>query len=234
MKTTLFVPVLNECEGMKIIMPRIKKEWVDEIFIMDGGSIDGTVELAKQMGYKVSVQKRKGIRHAYTEALAQVKGDVIIPFSPDGNSIPEVIPQLIAKISEGYDMVTASRYLGDAKSDDDGAVTGFGNWMFTKLINILHGGSYTDAMVMYRAWRKQVFYDLDLHKDESYAFEEKMFHTVVGVEPLLSVRAAKRKLKYAEIPADEPPRLGGKAKLQPLRWGASYLYEVLREKFIWK
>ncbi len=42
MKTTLFVLAYNEIEGMKAIMPRIKKEWVDEIIIVDGGSTDGT------------------------------------------------------------------------------------------------------------------------------------------------------------------------------------------------
>ena len=44
LKTTLFIPVLNELEGSKIIMPRIKKEWFDEIIVVDGGSNDGTVE----------------------------------------------------------------------------------------------------------------------------------------------------------------------------------------------
>jgi glycosyltransferase involved in cell wall biosynthesis len=42
MKTALFVLTYNEIEGMKAIMPRIKKEWVDEIIIVDGGSSDGT------------------------------------------------------------------------------------------------------------------------------------------------------------------------------------------------
>ena len=47
MKTTLLIPTVNEIEGMKIIMPRIKKEWVDEILIVDGGSTDGTLEYAR-------------------------------------------------------------------------------------------------------------------------------------------------------------------------------------------
>ena len=39
------------------------------------------------------------------------------------------------------------------------------------------------------------------------------------IEPVNSVRAAKAKLKVAEIPGDEPPRIGGEPKLQVLRWG---------------
>jgi glycosyltransferase involved in cell wall biosynthesis len=231
MKTTLLIPTLNEIDGMKAIMPRIKNEWVDQILFVDGGSTDGTVEYAAAQGYPLVRQVQKGIRYAYIEALPHIGGDVVITFSPDGNSIPELLPPLIDKMREGYDMVIVSRYAPGAHSDDDDRVTAFGNFMFTKLINLFHGGKYTDAMVMYRAWRKDIFTALDLDKDASYATEERLFNTRVGVEPLLSIRAAKRKLKCAEIPGDEPPRIGGDRKLQVLRWGAAYMYEVLREKF---
>ncbi len=55
-----------------------------------------------------------------------------------------------------------------------------------------------------------------------------------GKTELLSVRAAKMKLKVAEIPGDEPRREGGERKLQVLKWGAAYMFEVLREVVIWK
>ena len=47
MSTALLVLTLNEIDGMRQIMPNIKKEWVDEIVIVDGGSTDGTVNEAK-------------------------------------------------------------------------------------------------------------------------------------------------------------------------------------------
>src|ERR1039457_5602197 len=110
MKITLFVLTYNEIEGMKAIMPRIKEEWVDQIIIADGGSTDGTLEYARQQRYTVFVQREKGIRHAYIEGFPLIIGDIVITFSPDGNSVPEAIPALIEKIKEGYDMVIASRY----------------------------------------------------------------------------------------------------------------------------
>ena len=234
MKVTLLIPTLNEIDGMRAIMPLIKKEWCDQIIILDGGSTDGTIEYAKEQGYFVYVQKQAGFRHAYIEALPLIEGDVVLTFSPDGNSIPELIPELIDKMKEGYDMVIVSRYLGDAKSDDDDLITGFGNWFFTKTINILHGGNYTDAMVIFRAFKKDMIYSLDLDKEESYSTVEKLFRTKISWEPLLSVRAAKRKLKITEIPGDEPPRIGGERKLQILRWGAAYYFQFISEKFFWR
>lgn len=234
MKTTLIILTLNEIDGMRAIMPQINPDWYDQLIILDGGSTDGTIEYAKEQGYFVYVQKEKGIRFAYREVLPYIEGDVVMTFSPDGNSIPELLPNLIAKMKEGYDMVIVSRYLGSAKSEDDDIVTGFGNWLFTNTVNFLHGGNYTDVMVLYRAYKTQMIYDLDLDKDESFALPEKMFFTRISWEPLMSVRALKRKLKVGEIPGDEPPRIGGERKLQVLRWGAAYYFQFFRELWFWR
>ncbi len=234
MKTTLIVLSYNEVDGMREIMPQIHPDWCDQIIILDGGSTDGTLEYAREHGYFVYVQKEKGIRFAYREVLPYIEGDVVITFSPDGNSIAKLLPDLIAKMKEGYDMVIVSRYLGDAKSEDDDFVTGFGNWLFTSTVNFLHGGNYTDVMVLYRAYKTQMIYDLDLDKDESFALPEKLFFTRISWEPLLSVRALKRKLKVGEIPGDEPPRIGGERKLQIFRWGAAYYFQFFRELWFWR
>ena len=234
MKTTLIVCTLNEIDGMRAIMPQIKKEWCNQVIILDGGSTDGTIEYARDNGYFVYVQKKKGFRHAYVEVLPYIEGDVMITFSPDGNSIPELIPDLIHKMAEGYDMVIASRYLGDARSEDDDFITAFGNWLFTGTVNLLFRAHYTDAMVILRAYKKQLIYDLELDKNESYELPEKLFHTHISLEPLLSVRAVKRKLKVAEIPGPEPPRIGGERKLQIWRWGAAYYFQFIREVFNWR
>ena len=234
MKVTLFVPAMNEVEGMRVIMPRIQRDWCDQILVIDGGSTDGTIEYAKEQGYTVYVQKKPGLRHAYIEGFPLVEGDVVITFSPDGNSIPELIPDLIAKMKEGYDMVIISRYLGLAKSEDDDVITTFGNWLFTKTVNVLHGGCYTDCMVMYRAYKTALFKDLGLDREDAYALPERLFFTTLGIEPLLSVRAAKRKLKITEIPGDEPARIGGQRKLQIIRWGGGYYFQFLRELWFWR
>ena len=225
---------LNEIEGMKVIMPQIQRNWCDQIIVVDGGSTDGTIEWAQAQGYFVYVQKKPGFRHAYNEVLPHIEGDVVITFSPDGNSLADLIPALIDKMKQGYDMVIVSRYLGSARSQDDDMITAFGNWLFTRTINLLHGGHYTDAMVIFRAYRKQLIYDLDLTNDDGYRLAEKLFCTRISWEPLLSVRAAKCKLKVAEIPGDEPPRIGGERKLKILQWGAAYYFQFIREIFCWR
>lgn len=222
MNVSLFIPTLNERLGMEQIMPRVNTMLFSQILVSDYNSTDGTADYAQSLGYDVYHQKQRGIRFAYVEAWPQIVGDYVITFSPDGNCPPEDLPRLIAKAHEGFDMVIASRYLPPAKSDDDGLITGFGNWWFTKTVNALHGGSFTDAMTIFRIYRTKLFYELGINHDNPYQLPERLFSTRMGIEPLLSLRAARAKCRIAEISSDEPKRIAGDPKVQILRWGAAY------------
>jgi glycosyltransferase involved in cell wall biosynthesis len=231
MKVTLLALTLNEIDGVRAILPRIAPDWVDQILVLDGGSTDGTTEWARAHGYEVYVQRRRGIRHAYLEALPLVRGDVILSLSPDGNCDPAAIPRILAKMRQGYDLVIGSRYLGEARSEDDDLVTGFGNWLFTRTVNLLYRARYSDVMVIYRAFTKKLIYELGLDRHESYTLPERLFRTVISWEPLMSVRAAKYHRRIGEVAAGEPKRIGGSRKLQILRWGAAYYFQIWKERF---
>lgn len=236
LSTTLLVMTLNEIDGMKAVMPRVKREWVDQILVLDGGSTDGTVEWARQQGYEVLIQSEPGFRAAYQEAWPLVRGEVVIYFTPDGNTVPEAVPQLAAKMEEGYDLVIGSRYLGNAKSQDDDLITGFGNWVFRTLLNLLlrplNSPRMTDPLIMFRAHRKGLPRRLGLDRPEPFVGLEKLFRTRVDWIPLMSMRAMKGGVRWTELPADEPARIGGVRKLKILQWGSVYFLQLLREAIL--
>lgn len=232
MKVTLLIPTKNEIEGVKAIMPRIRKEWVDEILFVDANSTDGTLDYIKENGYKFITQKEPGVLAAWWEGFEASTGDAIILFSPDGNSVPEVIPQLVEKMKEGnYDIVIASRYMKGATNEDDSRITAFGNSFFTGLINFLFSGKYTDALGMYKIFKKELLTNLELYKEKNAVFEI-----------LIAIRAAKRKLKVVEIPGDEPKRIGeeaGASRAWPgffgkIRGGWAMISCILKEFFFWR
>lgn len=234
MKVTLFIPVLNEIEGVKVIMPRIKREWVHEIIVVDGHSTDGTREYFEENGFRVITQKLPGSKGAWWTGFATATGDIIIPFSPDNNSIPELIPVLIDKMQEGHDMVIASRYKDGAKSYDDDFLSAWANFIFNKIINFLFWSHYTDALVMYRAFRRDILAKLGFNKDTGHKFN---IYNVGLYDVLLSIRCAKMKLKVTEIPGDEPDRIGQKgSRAHPSIWRKSHsgilmLFHILKEYF---
>ena len=82
MSVSLIILTLNEIDGLKTMMPRIKKEWVDEIVVVDGGSTDGTIEEAKTQGYKVVVQEITGRGEGFRTGLNNSNGNIIIYFYP--------------------------------------------------------------------------------------------------------------------------------------------------------
>ena len=85
---------------------------------------------------------------------------------------------------------------------------------------------------MYRAFTKKIVYKLQMNQETAYAAAERLFNTKISWEPLLSIRCAKNKCRTAEIAGDEPLRIGGIRKLQTLKWGAAYLYQVFYERFV--
>ncbi|MFC1703861.1 glycosyltransferase family 2 protein [Candidatus Omnitrophota bacterium] len=220
MTFSLIMLCLNEIECLKVILPRIKKEWVDEIIIVDGHSTDGSIEYARALGFDVLLQKEKGPIAGYQEAIEKAKGDVVITFTPDGNMIPEKIPELVEKMREGYDMVIVSRYAPGAKSYDDTAISGFGNWMFTKMVNVLFRAKYTDVLGFYRAFRKDLFQRLGLEGNIR-----------ISVDTQLCIRCAKKRLKVAEIPGDEPPRISGRSYRSIIKNGCLELFTIVEERF---
>jgi len=219
MKFTLLILCKNEIECLKAVLPQINKDWVEEALLVDGGSTDGSIEFAEQLGFNVYRQKEKGIIAGYREAMAVAKGDAVIIFTPDGNMIPEKIPELTAKMRQGYDAVIVSRYKDGAKSYDDTLVSGFGNWMFTKMVNVLFKADYTDVLGGYKAYRKDIFERLGIEiKDRP-------------VETRVCIRMAKKGFKFAEIPGDEPKRVAGSSYRSIVRNGLNELSIIIEEFF---
>lgn len=216
MKISLLIFCLNEIEALKVVVPRIQPEWVDEVFIIDGGSSDGSIEFAEACGFRVYRQKSHGIIPAYREALEISSGDYVITFTPDNNMIPEKIPELVQKLREGYDMVIVSRYLQGAKSEDDTLVSGFGNWLFTAMVNLLFRSSYTDVLGFYRGFRKNLITELGIKP-------------CVTIDTQLCIRCKKENKRVAEIPGDEPPRIGGASIRSIIGNGLMELFTIISE-----
>lgn len=214
----LLIPVLNEEIALQQILPQLDPGWVDEILFVDGGSVDRTVEVIRQWGHgRLVIQKQHGLSNAYWESFPHIRSQAILTFSPDGNSPPEAIPRLVEAAQEGWDMIIASRYLPGAGSEDDDPVTAFGNWMFTRTINWLFNGRYTDCLVMLRIYRRELIEQM------------RMYTRAPVFEQQLAIRCAVFGRRVHEIPAREPKRIGGVRKMKVLVNGWATVDLIARE-----
>ena len=222
MSSSLVIPTLNEVVGIKKIMPLIKREWVDEIIIVDGGSTDGTVVEAEKMGLKVIRQKTKG-KHgaAIHDGFEHTDADILIMFGADGNNEPDEIPKIIAKMKEGYDQVIVSRFSKTSINEDAGLIDGFGNKMFTRLANTLYGGHLVDALSSSRAITRKAWNEIKL---------DDFGMTLVYQ---MSIRGLIKNQKIIEIVGNERARVGGERKMHRIPTATRLTARIIRELF-WK
>ena len=221
MSIIVFVLTLDEIAGVSQIMPHVKKEWADRIIFVDGGSTDGTIEKAQELGFEIIHQKNKGEGNACRVGTDATESDYVMFFSPDGNDEPKDIPRLIEKTKEGYDIVHISRFGKNSISDDANLLDRFGNRMFTFLVNTFFGGNYTDALNGFRIIRRKIWNELKT--DAQY----------LNVEQQTCIRLAKRKIPIFEIDGREPKRIGGERKMRPLTTGAQLSYQIIKEFIFW-
>jgi glycosyltransferase involved in cell wall biosynthesis len=214
----LLLPTLNEIDGLTKIFHTIDQSLFEQILIVDGGSTDGTVEFATKHAIPMISQARPGLGFAVLDAIKLLKTDCVIEFSLDGNCLVDQLPEICKKLREGFDLVVVSRYLPPAISYDDSFITGFGNWMFTRLIRGLGKFPATDALTMYRGFDCKII--------QFPEFEKLLYGPVF--EPLVSAIAGLRNLKTCEIPGDEPKRIGGISKMSVSYNGSCILLMIVR------
>lgn len=219
MKFTLLILTLNEIEGLKKILPQIKKTFRHEIIVMDGHSTDGTLEYLKKNKIKFYKQKKSGLGPAYNEAIKKCSGDIVITFSPDGNSDVNRLNDLMKLMSNNIDIGIVSRYKDWAKSYDDDNVTSFGNWLFTGIYNFFYKQSISDLLVIFRAFKKSLVSELNIN------------HEGIAWTTMMMCRAAKKNKIIGEIPGNEPLRIGGKRKMNPIINGLAEIKMLIKEFF---
>ena len=221
MSTAIIIPTLDEIDGVTHILPQVKKQWAETFVIVDGGSTDGTVEKAKELGFDVIHQHNKGEGNAYRIGVDATKSDFVMFFSPDGNDRPDNIQKLIQKAEEGHDVVHITRFGKNGRSEDAGWLDTFGNLMFTFLVNTFFGAVYTDCEYGFRIIRRKVWNDL------------KTDAQFLNAEQQITIRLAKRKIPIYEIGGIEPRRIGGQRKVRPLIVGAQLSYQIIKEFIFW-
>jgi glycosyltransferase involved in cell wall biosynthesis len=217
---SVVIPAKNEARNLEHVFGTIP-EWVDEIVLVDGHSVDDTVEVAQKLHPAVRIvhQLGRGKGDALKAGFMAAKGEIIVMMDADGSTDGREIPRFVAALTTGADFAKGSRFASGGGSDDITFSRHVGNRVLSGLVNIFFGTRYTDLCYGYNAFWAKNLSKLDLDCD---GFE---------VETVMNVRAAKAGLAIQEIPSYEHLRIHGLSNLKVFRDGMRIIKFIFRERF---
>ena len=115
----LVLIVWNEVEGCKLDVPRLPRAEFDEVFAIDGGSTDGTVDYLEAQGIPVFRQRRRSLNAAYADAVDRARSEAVVIVFPKGTIDPAFASECCRHLEAGYDLVIASRNVPGAHNEED-------------------------------------------------------------------------------------------------------------------
>jgi glycosyltransferase involved in cell wall biosynthesis len=135
---SVVIPALNEERNLPHVFAALP-EGIDEVILVDGGSVDDTVAVARQLRPDVVVvqQTRTGKGNALACGFAACTGDIIVMIDADGSTDPAEIPLFVAKLMAGDDFVKGSRFDKGGHSHDITKLRKLGNDGLNLVVNVL-------------------------------------------------------------------------------------------------
>ena len=201
MNASLVIPALNEEDSLPHVLDAINKDLLLEVILVDGGSQDRTVAIARDFGALVINEPQPGYGRACAAGVANARGEIVIFMDADGADDPGQIPDLLVPITQaGADMVLGSRLAGSISPGAMPWHQKFGNWLSSGLIRLLYGLPITD-LSPFRAVLRAKLLDLNM-QEMTYGWPTEMI-----------TRAARQGWSIIEVPVNYHPRLGGKSKI---------------------
>lgn len=217
---TVIIAALNEEEGIGPTLRELRKALEDPFYlVIDGNSVDGTVEIAKEMGAEVVVQEGRGKGQAVAQALENMNAGTryVVFIDADYTYPAEYIPKMIEILEGNPDvgMVTGNRFNERFHLKDMDDAYYLGNRFLAFMQYLLNGVKLRDPLTGLRVVRWEILRDWK-PKAKSFDVEAELNHFV-----------EKRGYRLLEIPIHYRKRLGEK-KLK-LRHGFTILRRILLE-----
>jgi glycosyltransferase involved in cell wall biosynthesis len=228
---SVVIPALNEGRNIPYVFARIPPD-VLEVILVDGCSVDDTVEVARRMRPDVNVvqQCRKGKGNALACGFEAATGDIIAMLDADGSTDPAEIPRFVGALLDGADFAKGTRFSGDGGSSDITGLRAIGNRMLTAFFNLCYRRKYSDLCYGYNVfWRRHVpILGLDARSpldDDGLPSWGDGFE----IETLIHVRVAQAGLRVTEVSSFEHERIHGVSNLNAPRDGFRVVRTILSE-----
>jgi glycosyltransferase involved in cell wall biosynthesis len=198
----IIIPALNEAGNIGRLVAEALVTSPVHVIVADNGSTDGTAEEARAAGAQVVYEPRRGYGYACAAGVAAAQdADVLAFLDGDYSSLPAELPTVLAPIlTDEADLVLGSRPRSHIAPGAMPPQQRFGNWLASRLMNLLYGLSVTD-LGPYRAIHRSLLETLDM-REMTYGWPTEMM-----------VKAANQGARIVEVPVSFRSRQAGRSKI---------------------
>jgi glycosyltransferase involved in cell wall biosynthesis len=230
-KISIVMPARNEARNLEVVLPELPK--VHEVILVDGHSVDGTVETARRVLPEIRVvqQTRTGKGNALACGFAAVTGDIVVMFDADGSADPAEIPAFVAALVAGADVAKGTRFAAGGGSQDITRFRSLGNLGLNLMTNSLLGTRYTDLCYGYNAFWADILPALQLPDVIMPARLDGQMEWGDGfeIETVLNCRIASAGMRVTEVGSVERLRMFGRSNLNAVSDGLRVLRTIWTE-----
>jgi glycosyltransferase involved in cell wall biosynthesis len=225
-KVVVVMPAYNAARTLRMTYAELPHNVVDLVIVVDDGSSDETVEIARSLGLELFVHNRNygygaNQKTCYREAL-KAGADIVVMVHPDYQYDPTLLPQVIKPIEEGAaDVVLGSRLLGG-----NVVKQGMPWWKFisnrflTEMENKVFGLKLAEYHTGYRAYRREALESVNVEMNsDNFIFDQEIMAQFVEVG-----------LRIAEVPVPTRyfPQASSASFVQSSVYGLSILTLLFR------
>jgi glycosyltransferase involved in cell wall biosynthesis len=186
-KVVVVMPAYNAGRTLRITYEELPKDTVSMVILVDDGSTDETLEIARQLGLEIFVHNRNygygaNQKTCYAEAL-RAGADIVVMVHPDYQYDPRLVPQIIAPLLRGEaDVVLGSRLkTGSALRQGMPWWKYVPNRVLTALENRVFGLRLSEYHTGYRAFRQEVLETVNFGANsDGFVFDQEIIAQVVA------------------------------------------------------
>lgn len=228
----MVIPAMNEARNLEVVLPMLSADY--EIVLVDGNSVDDTVEVARRLRPDVVVvaQTRRGKGNALVCGFERATGDIVVMFDADGSADPAEVPRFVQALVDGADFAKGSRFCAGGGSEDITKLRRAGNYGLSVLANSMMRTRYTDLCYGYNAFWRDILGDLALPETSLPATPGRgmLWGDGFEIETVLNCRVASAGLRVTEVPSFERMRIHGLSNLNAVSDGIRVLRTIGTER----
>jgi hypothetical protein len=231
-KISIVIPARNEARNLEVVLPELPE--VDQVVVVDGQSVDGTLDVARQILPNVTTveQTRRGKGNALACGFEAAFGDIVIMFDADGSADPAEIPNFVNALTAGGDFAKGTRFQAGGGSMDITVLRRAGNAALNQLTNRLFHTRFTDLCYGYNAMWRDIVPSLGLPPVNPPGTINPMpWGDGFEIETVINCRIAAAGLKIVEVPSVERERIFGDTNLRTFADGSRVLRTIMAEYF---